>query len=396
MIRTPMIRHGFVPGLLFGLLGLCGSSSAQDSFQIRAQAIVRADGSRLENGVLLVENGKVAGLGTRLADGVPTIEHDGVLTPGLVVCQTMSGMGGEANDQTRSLLPEARLVHAYDPTHSDFEKALAAGITTMVLPPDGRNVAGGLTAVVKTEGTVVSPGAHVALSFSEKALAVNTGFFFSFFGAVEDGDIEDTSSSASGTRTPTSYAGIVAELDEHFSRAEGVFARAKAGQVPVYLEAWERHEVLRALAFAKRHGLRGALRGAPRASDPAVLRAFRGSGFGCVMGPFDLGQPRASLESFVSLSAAGVPVAFGLDAPGHSPLGLRVSAAMALSAGAKPASVSRALTIDAARLAGVEGRVGSLEPGKDADFCLWSGEPWNLTSRLDAVYIDGQLAHDNE
>jgi len=396
MIRIPMLRHGFVPGLLFGLLALCGPSSAQHSFQVRARTIVRADGSRLENGVLQIENGKVASVGAGVAEGVPIVEHDGVLTPGLIACQTMSGMAGEANDRTRSLLPEARLVHAYDPTHSDFEKAMAAGITTMVLPPDGRNVAGGLTAVVKTEGTIVSPSAHVALSFSERALAVSTGFFFSFFGAVEDGDIEDTRSSASGTRTPTSYAGIVAELDEHFSKAQGVFARAKAGQTPVYLEAWERHEVLRALAFAKRHGLRGALRGAPRASEPAVVQAFQGSGFGCVMGPFDLGQPRASLESFVSLSDAGVPVAFGLDAPSHSPLGLRLSAAMALSAGAKPASVSKALTIDAARLAGVEDRVGSLEPGKDADFCLWSGDPWNLTNRLDAVYIDGRLVYERE
>ena len=393
-----ILSKRILSALSIGVVGLAlgTTATAQESFQIRAKAIVRADGSRLENGVLQIKDGKIAALGTRVATGVPVLEHDGVLTPGLIACQTMSGMAGEANDQTRSLLPEARLAHAYDPTHSDFEKALEAGITTMVLPPDGRNVAGGLTAVVKTAGTLVSPNAHLALSFSEKALTVTSGFFFSFFGAVQDGDIENTQSSSSGTRTPTSDAGIVAELDEHFSNAQGIFARAKAGQLPVYLEAWERHEVLRALAFAKRHRLKGALRGAPRANDPALVAAFTGSGFGCVMGPFAIGQARASLDGFVRLTEAGVPVAFGLDAPSHSPLGLRLSAAMALSAGAKASSVSKALTIDAARLAGVESRVGSLEPGKDADFCLWSGEPWNLTSRLDAVYIEGRLVHESE
>ena len=53
----------------------------------------------------------------------------------------------------------------------------------------------------------------------------------------------------------------------------------------------------------------------------------------------------------------------------------------------------RGLTSDAARLAGVDERVGALEPGKDADFVLWSGDPLNLASRVEAVYVDGELAY---
>jgi len=384
--------------LFLGLFGLLASNlvAAQEGVQIRATTIVRADGTRLEGGVLKLEGGRIVSVGTKVDAGVPLIEHEGVLTPGLIACQSLSGMGGEANDSTRSILPEARLVYGFNPTHSDFQKALEAGITTMVLPPDGRNVAGGLTAVVKTEGSVISSSGHLALSFSEKALGVRLGQSFSFFGAVEDGGIENTQGSSSGSRLPTSYAGLVAELDKRFESQKGVFQQAKTGQLPCYFEAWERHEVLRALAFAKRHDLKGALRGAPLASTPALVAAFKDAGLGCVLGPFAIGQSRPSLTSFARLAEAGVPLAFGLDAPMESPIGLRLSAAMALSAGADAASVAKALTIDAARIAGVDARVGSLEPGKDADFCLWSGEPWNLTSRLDAVYIEGRLVHESE
>ena len=74
-----------------------------------------------------------------------------------------------------------------------------------------------------------------------------------------------------------------------------------------------------------------------------------------------------------TLVAAKVPVGFALDAPTHHPDGLRLSAALAIAAGADEVSAWKALTSDAARLANVADRVGSLEEGKDADFVLKTG-----------------------
>ena len=96
--------------------------------------------------------------------------------------------------------------------------------------------------------------------------------------------------------------------------------------------------------------------------------------------------PEAGLAA---LQEAGVTVGFALNGPTNGGDQLRLSAAMALAAGADSAGVWNALTLDAARLCGVEARVGSLERGKDGDFVLWSGDPLNLGSRVEAVYVDG-------
>ena len=70
----------------------------------------------------------------------------------------------------------------------------------------------------------------------------------------------------------------------------------------------------------------------------------------------------------------------------------RFSAALALGAGTERSVVLRGLTEVGAQLAGVAARVGSLQPGHDADFVLWSGDPLNLASRVEAVYVNGRLA----
>lgn len=385
--RTPVSLTALALAAL-GIVALpaAGAPSAQQraGFQIRAKTILLDDGTRISDGVLLIEEGKIrkVGRGVEVDPALPLVDHDGVLTAGMVVCQSESGTRGGASDPTRSVMPAARVADALDPTHPDLEQALAAGITTMVLSPGRGNVVGGRTAVVKTTGLVVEPQAHLALSFSRDAL---------------DGQrrgpevLETVSSGRPGDRDPTSYPGALAELERLFASKEGVFGAAASGEVPVLIEAWQRHEVVRAADFARRHGLHGALRGATLASD--VVDTLRESGLGVVLGPYAPAESSRAVDAVRALAEAGVPIAFALDGPAHDPEAVRFSAAMAVADGADPVVVWRALTGDAARLAGAAGRLGLLERGRDADLVLWSGDPLNLTSTVRAVYVDGKLAH---
>jgi imidazolonepropionase-like amidohydrolase len=328
--------------------------------------------------------------------------HDGVVSAGLIACRTQGGARGELQDDTRSVLTLARATHAIDWSSSDFERALAAGITSVAIAPGSANLVGGLACTVKTAGERVSqPEAALAISLTSAALGRSTAQGFFVFGAAEnepglaaapDGGPETTGRTTRGTRAPTSYSGGLALLKELCTTGAGPFTQAKRGDLPVTIEAWDRHEVLRAIQFAHDQGLKGSIRGAPLAGDPAVVAALRASGLGVIVGPYTAEQTRRSLESLERLSEAGVPVAFALDAPGHSPSDLRLSAVRALSAGAKPEAVWKALTEDAARLAGVGESTGQLARERDADFVLWSGNPLDLTSRVVAVYVDGQRA----
>ncbi len=378
-----------------------------DAFQIKAKEVVLADGSRIADGVVVVTDGKITRVGAGDADpNLPTLEHDGVLTAGLIACQTRSGGASETVDVTRPFLSDARLVYAFDPSHSDFDKALAAGITSVVLTPADINVAGGVTAVVKTAGgAIVAREAHLALSFSAQALGYSAPRPRFIFGSVDangtsmdEGGPEVTYVGRRGTRAPTSYGGAVRALGARFEEAgadansERPLARAAHGDLPVFFEAWSRNEVARAVGFAQKHALQGALRGATLASDPGLLPQIVASGLAVVVGPFRTGHARRSLDAVRALQDAGVKVGFALDAPENDPQAFRLSAAMAVGSGADRTAVLQSLTNVAAEIAGVDARVGSIERGKDADFVLWSGDPLNLTSRVEAVYVDGALA----
>ncbi len=398
MKATSIFTAGLAGSL--AVLALASPASAQDQvLQIQAKEIHLADGSSIENGVLVVRRGKIARIGKlELDESKPFLRHDGVLTAGFVACQSASGLGDEGHDDTRAVLAEARIAHAFSPKHSDFEEALEAGITSMVLAPSERNLAGGITATVKTAGGVVlAKEAHLALSFSAEAFSYVPPRFGFFFGAENeaagrDGGPEDTTGSSRTPRPPTSYAGAVRTLNERLEDETGAFSKAKKGELPVLLTAWDRHEVARAARFAKANALRGAVRGAPLAGDPGLLPTLKDSGLAVVLGPFAPGQKAPALETVHTLQEAGVPVGFALDAPRSSPQNFRMTAALAMAAGAEAKNLLRSMTVVGAEIAGVSDRVGSLEPGKDADFVLWSGHPLDLSSRVEAVYVDGAQA----
>ena len=72
---------------------------------------------------------------------------------------------------------------------------------------------------------------------------------------------------------------------------------------------------------------------------------------------------------------------------------LHVSAALAVREGLDPAAALRAVTIVPARVLGLDDRLGSLEPGKDATLCVWSGDPLDARSRVETAWIEGRRVY---
>jgi imidazolonepropionase-like amidohydrolase len=345
-----------------------GSPAPARTTVFRAAKLHLGDGTVLEDGAVVVQNGVITQVGAAkdLPKGADVIEHDGVISPGLIALHSYEGAGGELDDSTREVLPDAEARHAFAPGHSDYRRAREAGITTIVLAPTPDGLVGGQSVVVKTGGgAVIKPSAHLALGLSRRAL--NSNAF------------------------PTSYAGAMQELDRLFTEGEGAFGRALSGALPVLMQVGDRAETMRALAFAKRHRLQGALYGSVWAEDMA--EALAESGLAVIATPFDVGDSERQVRSVVALQQKGVRFGFGLDAPARHPESLRFGAALCVRGGLPADAALRALTADAAAIAGVPGRVGRLARGLDADLLFWSGEPTALSSTLEAVYIDGKLVH---
>lgn len=344
------------------LFALAPSASAQ-TFGVHASKVYGPDGV-VEDATLLVEDGKVRAIarGRDVPVGTAIVEHDGALSAGLVAAHSYAGVLQESLDDTRSVLADARIADAFDASSSDLRRALRAGITTIVIAPRPETLVPGVTAVAKTAGgTLLRRDGQLTIALDSRAQRIN--------------------------RAPTSPIGMVAELEARFAKPEGVFATVASGRMPVMIAATQRSEIERALAFARKHRLSGSLLFAPLAGE--LVPDVQSSGLSIVFAALPLGAEGRAIDSVVAIAKAGVPFAFALDVPFDAPDALRISAALARRGGVDPAIAMRALTSDAARIAGVGERVGALTKGMDADFVLWSGDPLDLGSRVVAVYVDG-------
>jgi len=366
---------------------------AEGELAIRAAVVHVGDGKRIADGTVLVRAGRIAAVGAGIAvpDGAAVIEHDGHLSAGLIAMRDYSGSAGEGADSTRPVLPAAELAYAYDPEHPDFERLARAGITSVVIAPPfsappvqmpelpegfffpgfsfetpSAPLVGGSTALVKVgSGRLVQRRAQLHLSFSESALGQDAA--------------------------PTSYPGALALLDELFANPSGALADAKSGRLAVVLYAGSNQEVQRAVAFAQRHGLKGAIAGAPRAGE--LAKAIQAAGLGVICAPFSPGIETRALRAVAELAEAGVPFGFALDAPERDPESLRLGAAACVREGLDPDVAWAALTSSAASLLGAAAEIGSVAAGRQADLVLWSGPPLDLGSTPVAVYVDGQKIH---
>lgn len=366
MLSMLLVAGGLVPAAL--PLPSAQHSPGSTSFALRAAHLRLYGNQVVENGVVKVENGKVTYAGEAKGAGQlgpDVIVHEGWASAGLIACRTTSGTGGEILEGKRALTADARAADVVQLDHADFARARAAGITTMVVALSPANVVSGSTAVVKTDGhTRLSREAHLQLGLSSAALRNN--------------------------RFPTSYAAAIGLIEAELERPSGVWERVVSGELPVLIDADARDEVQRALALSAKHKLKGALSRASLAGELAA--EVRKSGLAVIVGPFGLGAEQRVLDSVTALARERVPLGFGLDAPEVAEGGLRLSAALCIRAGLDPTVAWEGLTTTAAGIAGVGTRVGKLAPGFDADIVLWSGDPLDLTAKVEAVFIGGVRA----
>jgi imidazolonepropionase-like amidohydrolase len=350
---------------------------ARGPLALRAEKVMTGTGTVHENGVVLIRGGKIEAVGSDLS--IPAgyeVRNFGsaVITPGLVDPDTSLGAAGRNSEPVDAVEPEAAAEDVFDRFHDDFERALAQGITSVLITPSPENVVGGTAAAVKTAGCTLE----------ERMLRTGGPLVLTVAGTAFKSD-----------RVPTSHVGAAdlmrRTIEEARAAGSGRMGAFAAGKLDGLFRAWERYDMDTALALQKEYGLRLTLAGVNDAWE--MMDELAEAGLPLVMGGFNFSTPVRVLRAPAAASDAGLKIAFTAGSPGRSPAFLRVTAALAVKHGLKRDAALAALTSHPAEITGIAHRVGSLAPGRDADVAVFSGDPLDLTSHVLAVYVNGKLAH---
>ncbi len=370
------------------------------------------EGRVLEGGAtILVQGGKILAVGgdLELPPGAELVDYgpDAVIVPGLVAAYSPYATG---NPPDRTASPGLRAVDAFDP-YEVYAGALAGGVTTAyVVPAEGRLIAG-QGALVKLGGDdparrIVNDRAalHGAIDASARAVP---GYWEPPIPATED-----TGIGYAKPQLPGSTMGAIVALEEIVDGIHSREKRAAAEQeygadalralvpliearVPWRIAAQEPAEIRGLLEFARARRLPVIVDRATAAGEIAPEIAAAGAAVVFHVpyptnGPsVDHGKGRDDrwprFDVPVALVEAGVRVAVA----GSSPRDLLFFARLAQRGGLSPSAALRSITLTPAELLGGEGRVGSIRPGKDADFCVLNGAPLAEGTSVLATWIDG-------
>ncbi len=384
-------------------------------FAIKGGQILTMAGPPLMNGFLLINEGKIERVATGgpVPDGWPVIDAGkSVIMPGLVLARTNAGLNdnwrqlSSIDETSRPVVPEIEVKHAVEPQAPHFTLLHEMGVTAALVTPGDLEVIGGRGLAMKTTGSVVDrmiikDGAIMVFGLGAKAKRKQQWPMtrMGVAAVVRETLVKTREYAASWEKYRATKEGTPPQRDLSLE----ALLPALKGEMPVLVHCERKDDILTALRLADEFKLKIILDGATDAyklvdeikkrNIPVILEdIMRGVG--------NIEDAGFNDSNPAILAKAGIPLAFrakeGLwqwPAAGMTGGDLLEIAAFACRYGMPEEAALRAVTIDAARIAGIANRVGSLEPGKDADILILGGHPFKTTSVPEAVFEDGRLVY---
>lgn len=386
----------------FLLLSLCLSVSA---VSISAQIAVKGEtvhtmaGEPISNGVVLIKDGKIEAIGPASSMTIPSnyrVLSAKVVTPGLIDAHTVIGLNGYLNqphdqmalDGGGSFQPELRATDSYNAEEKLIETVRSYGVTTIHTGHQPGALASGQTMIAKTVGknvdeATIVPTAMIAVTLGPSANATGRS-------------PGTRAKQASMLRTELIKAQEnEAKTDKPKDLKSLIMARVIKREIPLLITAEAAQDIMTALRIAKEFNIKIVLDGV--ADGHMLTNEIKASGFPVIVHPTMArpGGDRAnlSLENASKLRAAGIPVALQSGFEGYVPKTRIVlfEAGMAAANGLGMRNALASITIDAAKILGIDNRVGSLAVGKDADIAMYDGDPFEWTSHCTGVIVNGKV-----
>ena len=322
--------------------------------------------------------------------------------PGLVESHCHLGMeetairfeGDDVNEITDPITPNMRGIDGCNPMDETIESALKGGVTTVAAGPGSANVLGGTFFAYKTKGNCIDE------MTIQNPIAMKAAFG------------ENPKRCYQGKKIDTRMQ-ISALLRETLEKTKEYLAKKEAGkdvaydqkleamipvvkkELPLKCHAHRADDILTAIRIAKEENIKITLDHVTDAR--CILPQIKESGFPCICGPalthkskFELAN--MSFETPNELYKAGILFSIITDSPVIPQQYLSLSAALAAKAGLPEYEAIKAITINPAKILGLDNRVGSIKVGKDADFVICTKNILYTQNEIQSVYVDGKKA----
>jgi imidazolonepropionase-like amidohydrolase len=390
-------------------VSLSEDSGSTKKILVLAGRIHTAVGPPIEKGGVLIEDGKIVAVMKTDELKVPAdaaILTAAEVTPGLIDPFCVAGLTGAWNipaDQDQDELSDPnqadlRVLDGFNPREPLLEFLKATGVTVVHTTPGRMNALAGRSGIFRTEGTTVESAALKA----EAALLVNLG------------EVPKETYKAKGPTTRMAVAGLVRKA---FADAEAyrkkeppgpknpkldALVPALEGKMPVYFAAHRQDDISTALRIASEFKLKPVIAlgtEAYRLSDE-----LKKADIPVVVHP-TMQRAASSMETMhgftgnaAFLADKGVPIAIGTAFEGYVPKVrvLRHEAIVAAACGLGTDRALKAVTIDSAKLLGIDKEYGSIEKGKVADLVLYDGDPFEHTTHIVRTVMNGKVVYNRD
>ena len=356
---------------------------------------------------ILCEDGKIKAIGQNIPapEGCEIIDASGKnVFPGFVEAHGHIGLDGygigfegqDYNEMGDTLSPQMRAIDAIKPGDFAFSEAAAAGVTCIGTGPGSANVLGGTFAAIKTcgrrvEDMVVKAEVAMKCAFGEnpKRCYRDKGNSARMSTAAK---MREMLFKAREYDRRIKAAGDDAGKLPAFDMKLNALLPVIRGEMPLKAHAHQADDMFTAIRIAREFGVKLTLEHCTEGHLVADLLAKEN--FPMAVGPTFSHATKYELrkktwETPAILDKAGCQVSIITDAPVTPLKYLRLCAGFAVEAGMDPFSALKAITINPARHLGIEDRVGSIEPGKDADIVVMDGCCFEIGSKVEHVFIDG-------
>ena len=322
--------------------------------------------------------------------------------PGLVESHCHLGMeetairfeGDDVNEITDPITPNMRGIDGCNPMDETVELALKGGVTTVAAGPGSANVLGGTFFAYKTVGNCIDE-----MSI-QNPLAMKAAFGENPKRCYKDKKIDTRMQISALLRETLAKTKEYMEKKEagkevaYDQKLEAMIPVVKR-EIPLKCHAHRADDILTVIRIAKEYDIKVTLDHVTDAR--CIIPQIKESGFSCICGPalthkskFELAN--MSFETPNELYKAGILFSIITDSPVVPQQYLSLSAALAAKAGLPEYEAIKAITINPAKILGLDNRLGSIKEGKDADFVICTKNILDTTNEIKAVYVDGKKA----